>query len=318
MKISPSFAPNKTNRSKWRKCKCTITSSKNNSVSYFQVSEDEVVVLDRLKGGMSNSNYVASSQRQHVHIPNSRQERRRIRRPRCRDRYARIDQRASTSTATRCFISNPPPVTKSVVTSRANRCYPRIPPSIIEEVAPVLRKLHQSGLVAKNDYAPFDRLANYERLVHSVGLSHDPTYYRHPRSFLRVQSRFARATKSPLPQRHATVEFHFRLRDGLVLVDWEFGGNNDPLLRHRLLRQFRFSIGFGAIAALSRPGTDAKHEVKRLYLWRTFQCLQWHNVALYKEAIGLSAELHLDFLQIARNYIAKANALFAGGAPSLM
>jgi hypothetical protein len=49
-------------------------------------------------------------------------------------------------------------------------------------------------------------------------------------------------------------------------------------------------------------------EWRRLYLWRAFQCLQWHNVALYKELIGLSQELKVNFKGVAAAYLVKAES----------
>ena len=53
-------------------------------------------------------------------------------------------------------------------------------------------------------------------------------------------------------------------------------------------------------------------ESRRLYLWRAFQCLQWHNVALYKDLIGLSKDLGLDFNMIAAAYLTKAEQFLSG------
>lgn len=47
-------------------------------------------------------------------------------------------------------------------------------------------------------------------------------------------------------------------------------------------------------------------------LWRIFQCLQWHNVALYKDGIGLSEELKIDFNFFAKQYLIKIEGLFEG------
>ena len=46
-------------------------------------------------------------------------------------------------------------------------------------------------------------------------------------------------------------------------------------------------------------------EYNRLYFFRAFQCLQWHNVALYKEFIGLSVDLGIDFMFVANLYLDK-------------
>lgn len=42
-----------------------------------------------------------------------------------------------------------------------------------------------------------------------------------------------------------------------------------------------------------------KEELQRLYFHRAFQCMQWYNVAIFKDRIGLSKDLNLDFNDIA-------------------
>jgi thiamine kinase-like enzyme len=276
---------------------------------YFNVTEDEVVVLDRLKGGMSNSNYVAKigDATYTFRIPGKNAQ---VFVDRAVEtnmlaliRDLRIDGNAmihleqSTGYKISRYIEGESLLGKN-------------PAEYYDDVAPILRKLHQSGLVAKNDYAPFDRLARYEALVHGVGLSHDPTYFDIRDRFFEFKGHLL-AQPMVLCHNDSQPSNFIETPTGLVLVDWEFGGNNDPLYDIACYGNFDFQLALGLLPYyLDREPTKA--EVKRLYLWRTFQCLQWHNVALYKEAIGLSAELHLDFLQIAKNYIAKANALFAG------
>ena len=42
-----------------------------------------------------------------------------------------------------------------------------------------------------------------------------------------------------------------------------------------------------------------KEELQRLYFHRAFQCLQWYNVAIFKDRIGLSKDLNMDFNAVA-------------------
>jgi thiamine kinase-like enzyme len=276
---------------------------------YFKVQEDDVVVLDRLKGGMSNSNYIAKVEGSTYtfRIPGKNASvfvDREVEtnmlsliKPLEIDGNAMIHLDQATGYKISRYIEGESLLAKN-------------PADYYEDVAPILRKLHQSGLVAANDYAPFERLARYEALVHSVGLSHDPTYYDIRDRFFAFQEHLLSQPKV-LCHNDSQPSNFIETPNGMVLVDWEFGGNNDPLYDIACYGNFDFQLALGLLPHyLDREPTKA--EVKRLYLWRTFQCLQWHNVALYKEAIGLSAELHLDFLQIAKNYIAKANTLFAG------
>jgi thiamine kinase-like enzyme len=274
---------------------------------HFATQEDNIVVLDRLKGGMSNSNYVVSvhGKKYTFRIPGKNAEvfvdrdieRQTLEliRPLHIDGNAMLHLELDTGYKVSSYIEGESLISKN-------------PADYYEDAAVVLHQLHDSGLRAKNDYAPFERLSRYEALVKSVGLAHDSAYFE-------IRDRFF-AFKEWLGSMPATLCHNdsqpsnfIDVGDKLVLVDWEFGGNNDPFYDIACYGNFDFNLALGLLPIyLEREPT--KLEIKRLTLWRTFQCLQWHNVALYKEAIGLSQELHLDFLQIARNYIAKANALF--------
>ena len=68
-------------------------------------------------------------------------------------------------------------------------------------------------------------------------------------------------------------------------------------------KEFELALKFLPIYLGREPEVQ---EFRRLYLWRAFQCLQWHNVALYKDLIGLSQDLQLDFKLIASAYLTKA------------
>ena len=51
------------------------------------------------------------------------------------------------------------------------------------------------------------------------------------------------------------------------------------------------------------PSND---EYKRFYLWRSYQAFQWYNVAMFKELVGMSKSLKLDFKMIADSYLQQA------------
>lgn len=274
---------------------------------HFATHEDNILVLDRLKGGMSNSNYVVSvhGKKYTFRIPGKNAdvfvdrtiENRTLEliRPLNIDGNAMLHLELDTGYKVSSYIEGESLISKN-------------PADYYDDAALVLHKLHDSKLRAKNDYAPFDRLSRYEALVTSVGLAHDPSYFDIRDRFFAFKD-WLLSMPTTLCHNDSQPSNFIDVGTKLVLVDWEFGGNNDPFYDIACYGNFDFNLALGLLPVyLDREPT--KEERKRLTLWRTFQCLQWHNVALYKEAIGLSQELHLDFLQIARNYIAKANALF--------
>ena len=96
-----------------------------------------------------------------------------------------------------------------------------------------------------------------------------------------------------------------KTKDELRLMDWEFAGNNDPFYDIACFGNNDFNHALALLPVyLGREATIS--ESHRLYFYRAFQCLQWHNVALYKEFIGLSIDLGVDFMFVSNLYLDKA------------
>lgn len=275
---------------------------------FLKIPADDIRIIDRLKGGMSNSNYVVKAdgkfytfripgKNASVFVDRATEEQiLDLIKPLGIDGNLLIRLEKASGFKISKYVAGTP----LMIDNPANH---------YEAVSEVLHTLHDSRLIAENDYAPFIRLAYYESLVEKEGLSQNIRYTDIRDRFLKFK---------PLLSEWPTVLCHndsqpsnFILTpDGkLLLVDWEFGGNNDPLYDVACYgnNDFQYAIELLPIYLKREPRKD---EWQRLYLWRVFQCLQWHNVALYKDAIGLSAELNLNFAMIAESYIDKANKLF--------
>jgi len=93
--------------------------------------------------------------------------------------------------------------------------------------------------------------------------------------------------------------------DGLRLMDWEFTGNNDPYYDIACFGNNDFNHALALLPVYLKK-TPTLQDYNRLYFFRAFQTLQWHNVALYKEFIGLSVDLGVDFMFVAGLYLDKA------------
>ena len=91
-------------------------------------------------------------------------------------------------------------------------------------------------------------------------------------------------------------------------MDWEFAGNNDPYYDIACFgnNDFDHAEKLLPVYLEKEPTTE---DFNRLYFFRTFQCLQWNNVAWYKEYIGLSKDLGVDFKFFANLYLDKAEKL---------
>lgn len=179
------------------------------------------------------------------------------------------------------------------------------PTKYLEEVSKVLHILHESGLKAADDYRPYDRLEAYQKLVTDFGVEHDPKYFELKDQFLSYRS-YLDQFETVICHNDSQISNMVVEADQTYLLDWEFAGNNDPMYDVACVgnKDFSLALVFLSVYLGRKPELD---ELKRLYLWRAFQCLQWHNVARYKDLIGLSQDLHLDFNAIANMYLAKAD-----------
>jgi thiamine kinase-like enzyme len=275
---------------------------------HFKVDESEIVLIDRLKGGMSNSNYVVKIKNAFFtfRIPG-------------KNAFAFVDRHIEKDTLElikELHLDGNLLIDLELETGYKISHYVEGTPLMVldpsayyDRAANVLKRLHQSNLLAKNDYAPFNRLKKYETLVENEGIRHQPNYQDILNRFLKYRSLLEAQPKTLCHNDSQPSNFILRPDGTLLLVDWEFGGNNDPYYDIACFgnNDFKFAVGLLPIYLGKTPTAS---DWERLYLWRVFQCLQWHNVALYKEAIGLSQEMHLDFKAIAETYIVKANALF--------
>jgi len=172
----------------------------------------------------------------------------------------------------------------------------------LEQVAELLKTLHNAEGSFEKDYAPFKRLNEYE------GLNNDLE-----EGYFEVRNRFFehKPYLESLPKVMAhgdSQKSNFVIGDKCYLLDWEFAGNNDLYYDIACFGNVDYNDAV-KLLEVYLGHTPTVEEFNRLTLWRTFQCLQWHNVALYKDKIGLSAELGVDFKFVAGLYLEKANTL---------
>ncbi len=177
----------------------------------------------------------------------------------------------------------------------------------VKDVAELLKGVHESGFVTPFDYSPLARLYAYESLIYAYGYSHNDQYANLKRNWRDLISKYGT---------HPTVFTHgdpqpsnfVITKNGLRLVDWEFTANNDPFYDIAQFGNMNFDHALELLEAYldEAPTTE---DYNRLYFWRMFQCLQWHNVAWYKHIIGLSEELGIDFKKVAAMYLDKATAM---------
>jgi len=174
----------------------------------------------------------------------------------------------------------------------------------LEDIAAVLKRLH--GLPKFSfDYDPVGRLNKYD----SVTNNDDPVYLTLKSKWMDIYNNFL--SKIPLVPSHGdsqTSNFVLGQDDILYLLDWEFAANNDPIYDIACYGNANFEHA-KALIEVYYDKVEKEHWL-RLYAWRMFQCLQWHNVAKYKHQIGLSEDLSIDFDFFANQYLEKAKGFY--------
>lgn len=180
------------------------------------------------------------------------------------------------------------------------------PLDFLKEASEVLHSIHDSNILSDYDYDPLGRLSTYESHTFEYG-------HKHSERYLELKARFMSLTTTYMSKERITLthgdsqisNFVKTPSNGLKLMDWEFTGNNDPFYDIACFgnNDFEHALALLPVYLGREPEVE---EYNRLYFFRSFQCLQWHNVALYKEFIGLSIDLGVDFMFVANLYLDKA------------
>ncbi|MFV0425372.1 MAG: phosphotransferase [Bacilli bacterium] len=175
-----------------------------------------------------------------------------------------------------------------------------------EQVSKILHTVHNMHRM-ENNYNPMGRLSMYESFCIDLGFSHSNQYYELKDRFVSYLE-FLKNDELVACHNDAQPSNFIVGNDGkLYLTDWEFAGNNYALYDIACFADGNIDAAIKLLEVYKiNPDVD---DYKRVYLWRMFQTLQWHNVAMYKELIGLSQELLVDFYKVANDYLITAEKL---------
>jgi len=272
----------------------------------FDVKESQVEVAYRLMGGMSNLMYVftLNNEKYTFRIPGKNSEVF-VNRVEEQENIKIIDGLDINNETLYFDVKNGYKIAKFVEGKPLSEF--EQPQTYLSELAKVLHQVHESNLKAVADYAPYDRLEKYEHLVRELEFVHETQYEKLKKQFL-SHLEFLNRFEKVICHNDSQISNWVVTDKKTYLLDWEFTGQNDPLYDVACVgnNDFELAIKFLPIYLGREPKAQ---EWKRMYLWRAFQCLQWHNVALYKDLIGLSKDLNLPFMIIAKNYLQKAEDL---------
>ena len=169
-----------------------------------------------------------------------------------------------------------------------------------------LKQIHGSGLKFR-DYNAFGRLDDDERYCLETG-------YVFPQEYLDLRKRLdsLRAAHANVPKVPCHCDYQptnlVINGDKLYVLDWEFAGMNDPFYDIACYGNVGFDKALSLLEAYvgHKP---TKEELQRLYFHRAFQCMQWFTVAIFKDRVGLSKDLNMDFNAVAFMFLGMAKDL---------
>ena len=169
-----------------------------------------------------------------------------------------------------------------------------------------LKKIHGSDLKFR-DYNAFGRLDTYQGYCLEMG-------FTFPQEYLDLRNKLdsLRPTIDSVPKVPCHCDYQptnlVISGDKLYVLDWEFAGMNDPFYDIACYGNAGFDKALALLEAYvgHKPTKD---ELQRLYFHRAFQCLQWFNVAIFKDRVGLSKDLNMDFNAVAFMFLGMAKEL---------
>ena len=180
-----------------------------------------------------------------------------------------------------------------------------------KEVAKLLKTIHESGKLSRDNYQPFKRFIAYEEEAKTFGDNFEANY---PvlRKEIFDNREFLESQKLVLCHNDAQKSNIVKSVDGkYYLIDFEFMGNNDAIYDIATFGNGKVSEGYELLVDYydGNPSADQK---RRYYLWRIFVSLQWHNVAIVKHFRGEGKVHGFDFLKVAEFFFANAMDAYKG------
>lgn len=265
----------------------------------------DVEVVERLMGGMSNYTYVVKVEGKlyTFRIPGEYAD----------NFVSRIDEEKNIKIVDKLDITNKTIYLNTNTGRKVARFVEGTPLSVsrvypYKKISEILKVIHNSKIKSENDYEPFKRLRSYELLIKELG-------HIHPFRYLKLRAEYNNYQKYLESQEkvltHGDSQPSNFVFDGknLIVVDFEFTGNNDPIYDIACFANIEYSEGLELLKVYYPNYT--KDHLKRFILWRCFQCFQWHNVAVFKELKGMSKTLHIDFLKVSEKYLDLAETLLS-------
>ncbi|MFA6692642.1 MAG: phosphotransferase [Acholeplasmataceae bacterium] len=269
----------------------------------FNVSEDEVIVKHRFLGGMSHLTY-------HIEIHGVDYTYRVI----GKDGNLFVDRKIeyqNLKTIEPLELCNETVYFDVETGEKAAKYVEGTPLSQMDykpylpHIVKVLKKLHHTSLKPASDYGLINRLNLYESYTNDLS----PKYIALKKAWIDMYEK-ERSDKPKVFCHNDAQRSNFVIApDKVYLLDWEYAAYNEFYYDIASFGNVQFEDALELLDVyLEREATSEEKNLVRFY--RMFQVLQWHQVALRKELIGLSPVLHFDFKMLAEKYLNLAQKLY--------
>ena len=181
-----------------------------------------------------------------------------------------------------------------------------------EKIAKIFKTLHESPVISREDYAPFNRFENIYEMEALTYQSEINPLYEKLRNFLFVHKDYLTSQRKVLCHNDAQRSNIIQTPDDdYYFIDFEFMGNNDPIYDIGCFGNGLVSEGRKLLDAYCN-NNPSKEEIKRYYLWRIYISLQWYNVAITKHYRGEGETHGFNFLDVATHFLNNAKDAFDG------
>ncbi len=273
-------------------------------IEVFNVKKEEVKVEKRLMGGMSNFTYVIeiSGKLYTFRIPGKNADKF-VNRTVEKHNIDLVEDLGLNNKTIYFDIETGYKIAEYIEGTPLHELDPLL---FLDQAANILHKIHESTITSDYDYDPLGRLKLYESYLGKYDFTHSERYLELKDKFLSYKDKYMNKSKLVLSHGDSQISNFVDTNNGLKLMDWEFTGNNDPYYDIACFGNNDFNHALALLPVYLKK-TPTVEDYNRLYFFRAFQTLQWHNVALYKEFIGLSVDLGVDFMFVAGLYLDKAD-----------
>lgn len=153
----------------------------------------------------------------------------------------------------------------------------------------VFKTLHHSGIEMKNHFDIFGKLAQYEQLNMKVGGTFYDDYEEVKENVMKLRRYYEQLPITFVSCHNDTVPENFVKsgEDKLYLIDWEYGGMNDPMWDISTLTLEGFTEEEENLLLEMYLDGEVTTEIKqRMIINKIYQDFLWTVWTLYKEACG--------------------------------